>query len=324
MLTATVRAMTQALLGDRVWENVQPWLAGHKHLDAAIGYVGSTGGKVLVPAPGSRVIVDGSAPALAQGMTSPTVLGRWVRAGVQVASLAGLHAKCMVITPAAGRPVAVIGSANASQHSTTQLRELAVLLDSEELVAAVGAQLDVWWAQADPLDAAWLAWAATVYQRPKGRPPRRRDRASVVNPAAPLWLRDVVDERVTFDQPVAAKLQAFREHHTSHEVAGLGMSDGEAKKIHVGDTVVLYTVGESGPPHGNARADAPAIVARLDPVIGAGEPVAFLVRRPGLPTRRVSEIARAVGLKPADFPVDEPITDQARKDAVFALWPQRP
>lgn len=159
-------AMGNELLGDKVWSDLAPHLKHATTVNAAIGYVSSTAESVFAPPAGSRLVVDGSDPALRRGLTSPAVLRRWKARGVDIRSVAGLHAKSMVITYADQTRRVVVGSANASKNSANALRELAVILDDSALADSLESLFNGWWAMGQEVDTTWLDRADGVYQAP--------------------------------------------------------------------------------------------------------------------------------------------------------------
>ncbi len=90
---------------------------------AAISYVGRSADELLLLGVGDSVVFDGSDEALRGGLSSPAALRRWHDAGVQLYSLAGLHAKILLVEDTTGRvrPHLLVGSMNLSRHSNEAL-----------------------------------------------------------------------------------------------------------------------------------------------------------------------------------------------------------
>lgn len=119
-----------------VTKNVWPTIAnllGEKTI-AAIGYVGKNAAEILPLPAGSKIVIDGSETAVKCGATVPAGVEGLLSNGVSVFSIEGLHSK-MLWTDSGGGLV-VVGSANASHHSTT-LIEAVVISDDTKLCADV-------------------------------------------------------------------------------------------------------------------------------------------------------------------------------------------
>src|SRR4030067_2173465 len=89
-----------------------------------------------VPAPtllplrnGDLLVTDASDASIASGHTSASTLEKYFKSGVELFNLPDLHAKVLVLDH-----WAVVGSANASQHSALVYFEAAVISDRPELV----------------------------------------------------------------------------------------------------------------------------------------------------------------------------------------------
>lgn len=134
----------------------------------AVAYC-STGARRLLPLlPGSVLVVDASEAAVKSGQTDPKELAKFVRAGVEVHSAAGLHAKVFVFAR-----TAVVGSTNASRRSAKHLQE-AVLISSERHVVRQARDF-VLDQTGERLTIAHLKRLATIYRPPKFAPVRVND-----------------------------------------------------------------------------------------------------------------------------------------------------
>ncbi|WP_072689829.1 phospholipase D family protein [Rhodococcus marinonascens] len=124
----------RVIAGRSIWDELTPLLAPYStSITAAVAYVGSGASTILGLQRGSAIIVDADRKTVRSGSTDPRVLLDWVKAGVKVYSLKGLHAK-MILAEAVGAEhdaFAVIGSANLSQSSATRLFESVALADGE-------------------------------------------------------------------------------------------------------------------------------------------------------------------------------------------------
>lgn len=110
-----------------LWSTLSLKAAKSKSRRAAIAYV--TNAKLLPLQSGDVLVTDASDAAIAGGCTSAAVLAKYFDLGVELFSLESLHAKVAIFDD-----WAVIGSANASQHSATYYIEAAVITDRPDLV----------------------------------------------------------------------------------------------------------------------------------------------------------------------------------------------
>src|SRR5690349_2161173 len=107
------------LLTNSVWKHISKAArAAKSNSDVAVAYWGGGGSKLLPLLRGSTVVVDMSLSAVRSGQTNPSDLLRLMKRGVDVHSVANLHAKVLVC----GK-TAFVGSANASSHSAGCLLE---------------------------------------------------------------------------------------------------------------------------------------------------------------------------------------------------------
>ncbi|MER6591210.1 phospholipase D-like domain-containing protein [Micromonospora purpureochromogenes] len=305
------------LIADDTWHGLESYLGQATRKRAAIAYVGSAAADLLGLVSGDLIIIDGSDAALGAGLVDPAVIGAWLAAGVEVRSLWGLHAKVMHLQ--GRRTRVVIGSANASAHSRDRLREAAVVTDDEGLCAQVIEQLDVWQADSDRIDAAWLTHARQVYRPPViASPPRASRRLSR------LWVGMAVNEPTALLGKAAAVAERLEQRHGHSSVLPWRMYRGDERMVRQGDEVVLVDVGPiRQEPRKNSRAWPPARVARVV-TEERRRPVALLVwpnNAGDLGTvsfEKVNETVQAVG---GEIDWDKPFEAQSPEaKALRALW----
>lgn len=130
------------IISANLWDTIQKKAKHAQHCRAAIAYV--TDPALLPLRNGDLLVTDASNASIAAGRTSAVTLEKYFKSGVDLFSLSDLHAKVLVLDD-----WAVVGSANASQHSALVYFEAAVLSDRPDLVG-----------QADKL-VAFLAKAGT-------------------------------------------------------------------------------------------------------------------------------------------------------------------
>ncbi len=92
--------------------------ATNGHVYAAIGYIGADAHRLLPLGAKGLLVCDASPAAVSNGSTNPKALYKFLKAGVEVFSFPGLHAKVVVLPRRA-----FVGSANASKNSEKRLFE---------------------------------------------------------------------------------------------------------------------------------------------------------------------------------------------------------
>lgn len=152
---------------DAVWHRITALAARPRRGPAwvAAAYVGGAAPDLLPLRRGDTLIVDASDAALRAGVTNPSSLRQYLRAGVAIYTRSGLHAKVYVF----GR-TAIIGSANASRASASNLVEAAVsstdpavVHDAIDFVRGLTAE----WAA---IDERRVERMSTIYRPPRFRP----------------------------------------------------------------------------------------------------------------------------------------------------------
>lgn len=120
------------------FEAGKPWLAITKALRsagpryAAVAYVAHGADELLPLKAGDVLIANIGDSAMGSRSTSPAVVRRFLERGVDVYSWDRLHAKVMATTR-----LAIIGSANASTNSATNVDEAVVITDDQATIEQV-------------------------------------------------------------------------------------------------------------------------------------------------------------------------------------------
>ena len=155
--------MTVQFIGGDVWLQITKACQCRGQRRAAIAFLGRDAPRLLPLRRGDVLVVNASDAALLARATSPDALEAYLAAGVRVWSTPRLHAKVLV-TP----QQAVIGSANASMHSS-QLDEGVVVTDDRVAIAAVRAFI-TGLGETIPVDDKFVSAARATWER--GRPSR--------------------------------------------------------------------------------------------------------------------------------------------------------
>jgi hypothetical protein len=156
--------MGELLYGPALWSRIREKAAAVNSRKAAVAYVGKNADELIAFSSGDTVVVDGSDNALRAGSTNPETLSRWYKAGAEIYSYEGLHAKVLVL----GHTV-VVGSANVSWHSHDRLLEAAVVDTTTALRRSAVVMIDELVASSlEPVDEIWLKAARALYHPSKG------------------------------------------------------------------------------------------------------------------------------------------------------------
>ena len=175
--------------GEAAWSAITRAVARSRGtVYAAIGYVGMAAPDILPLKRGDVLICDASPGTVAAGATRPEPLATYLRRGVEVWSLEGLHAKTIVLP---GR--AFVGSANASATSRDDLVEVVV----ESTDTATRRELRLWMDRlpAIQLDGGDIRRLSSLAPKPVRSGPTKPAVGSLPSPLTQLRIySDVVSE----------------------------------------------------------------------------------------------------------------------------------
>jgi len=145
---------TRLYYGTDLWDEISPITQTDGPRKAAIAFLGHDAPDLLAGFQrGDRLIVNAGPRALTSGATSAEALAALFKRGVRLASHDRLHAKVLVT-----EHWAVIGSSNAS-NASNRSEEAGVITDDEGIVADATTMIDGLWAQAEAINASFIARA---------------------------------------------------------------------------------------------------------------------------------------------------------------------
>lgn len=310
--------------GEHIWDNLSGPIVAATRRRAAIAYAGRNASRILPLGRDDIVVVDGSDTALAAGSTHPTALDEWLGAGARVWSLADLHAKVILLEHDDETRTAIVGSANISEHSNNELIEAAIITDDETVCEAVSVELDRWVGWAEPVDAAWLDRARTLYREPQRPAPAAGGRRPRIDLGAPLWL----GMWTPIGEPLSAAAeaeyeQAVRRHGERGEVDWWQLDDGDESSVIPGHNVVLANNPSArDEPVGQSTAWGPAKIVRVVPGTKRHRPVAILVIDPELERHRFSYLKATVERAGGVVDWQCPLPRRAA-ESVYRIWFRR-
>jgi len=160
------------ILTDNIWKQVAPHARSCERRLAALAYV-STDTRITFRK-GDLLVCDASDAAVKSGETSASVLSKWQKAGVHIYSRPGLHAKVLVMGTKA-----LVGSANLSESSATQLREASLLTSRVVIVSQAKAFVHLAKSEATEVDDEFLSRARKLKvtkRKPHGPLKRKRQK----------------------------------------------------------------------------------------------------------------------------------------------------
>lgn len=153
----------------------------------AVAYC-STGARELMPLrKGSLLVVNMSEPTVVAGLTNPSEIIKFIEDGVEVHTVANLHAKVFTT----GR-YAIVGSSNASRTSASHHCEAAVVTTNRTLVQECQAFIQNLSGELVELDHAKRL--EELYRPPRSPGVQRRKSNRSVTVYSPLWLVPLVHE----------------------------------------------------------------------------------------------------------------------------------
>jgi len=201
------------LLTQNVWAQVAKQLKADDKKIAAIAYV--TDETHLAFGDGDVLICDASDEAIKSGETKALLLKAYLKAGVELYSCRGLHAKTLV----SGK-LAVVGSSNLSASSANRLIEVSLLTHRLQIRSQVRAFVQMLIPSSTRIDAAFVARACMlpIALKPMGG---NVPRADIKQPSNRWWVVSTV--------PISDKIQEreAKLEETGSEVAKSRMSDPE-------------------------------------------------------------------------------------------------
>lgn len=175
--------MPTELLYQDVWKRITQLSKTCARAQVAVAYVSKGARNLLTLGPGSLLVVDACEDAVRSRCTNPAELLYFQRKGVEIHSVANLHAKVFVFGSRA-----IIGSANVSNRSADYLQEAVVETSERNIVASCRAF--VLKLRGEVLERPHLLELQNLYNSvpAKGIPRRSETGSRSLVTHAPLWL----------------------------------------------------------------------------------------------------------------------------------------
>lgn len=242
------------LVSEKVWESLRT-VTWPGPVRAAIAYVGREAPDLLPLGAGDTLVFDGSDESLAGGTTNPAALQVLFDRGVILVSVARLHAKVIVAgVEEAGERKTLVGSANASEHSRTSLREAALLTDDIEVAEQADLQIDEWSGdpEAEWVDQQWIDRAVKIYRpRRSAIPPRKVRRPGESNQR--LWIAPWTVDEIPLSAAVESAVGHYSARFSELDVWTYRLVD-EDHDVKPSDELLVFEVkDDQDEPHGNRR-----------------------------------------------------------------------
>lgn len=225
------------ILTDNIWSHIKRLSRKPGRKSAAIAYV-STSNYVRF-GDGDVLVCDASVSAIKSGETSAAVLAQFHKAGAQIFSCPGLHAKTLVL----GRSV-LVGSCNLSESSANVLRECAILSSDTTLRSQTLAFIHGLAKQSEPVDDAFIVRILRMrVSKRRGKAPRKR---KTLRFGKRTWVISTVlldEDRYQDEAPLVAEAEKGvkrKLHKTRAEIANVRWTgkDRFRRLAREGDTLI--------------------------------------------------------------------------------------
>lgn len=221
----------QRVLADNLWDTVRDLSAARSsRIQAAIAFITTDH---LNLRRGDLLVCDATHEAILYGKTSANVLRGAFERGVKLYSLAGLHAKMIVIDRAV-----IVGSANMSNNSLS-LYEASVVTDNAETRSQVTTLMKSYRARAVPIDEDYLSAIEAIVPYPTKQVTQKPSRPIVVNdpriwliPTRPLAERIVDEEEELAERAINDAKKLIRKRTKAVDwirMSGAGRARSEPK-----------------------------------------------------------------------------------------------
>jgi hypothetical protein len=168
------------ILSNGMWSEIGRLSKKARERRAAIAYVTKDS---LGLKRGDTLVVDASDAAIKGGQTSARALWSLSRRGVQLFSFPGLHAKVISLGD-----TAIIGSANMSANSATDLLEAAIATDAPSIVAGVTSLIYRVCERSLALSTTEIRRLMQIKVTPRLHVPRRQSGRGIAETGATTWL----------------------------------------------------------------------------------------------------------------------------------------
>ena len=150
------------LITNKVWNHIGKCAKENKNRYVAVAYLATNASKYLHLEFGDVLVVDASESNIRSGATNPFEIDKYILNGVELYSYEKLHAKVFVFGN-----MALIGSANVSDNSATELTECMVEFKNPSTVSA--ARGFVRSLAVEPLSPEYVKYLKTIYKPPKSK-----------------------------------------------------------------------------------------------------------------------------------------------------------
>lgn len=225
------------LITESVWRHIRKYTKIKSNKYVAVAYLGKGASKLLPLDSGDVLVVDASVNSIKSGRTNPYELESYLKKGVEVFSYANLHAKVFVFGH-----IAIIGSANVSNHSKNVLTECMVTVKSPKIVSeARGFVKSLAREQLSPV---YVKYLTTIY-RPPMEQRRKKEKSTDQISETSLWIQSLRDYEFTETEQSSyeigkKKVKKYIVDKEKYEVVGIRYQDKDklVEKAKIGDLII--------------------------------------------------------------------------------------
>lgn len=224
------------LITENVWRHIQKYSKIKSNKYVAVAYLGKGASKLLPLDSGDVLVVDASVNSIKSGRTNPYELESYLKKGVEVFSYENLHAKVFVFGH-----IALIGSANVSNHSENVLTECMVTVKSPKIVSEARGFIKS--LAREQLSPEYVKYLITIYRPPMEQ--RGKEKFTDQLSETSLWIQSLRDYEFTETEQSAyeigkKKVKKNIVDKRKYEVVGIRYQDNDklVEKGKIGDLII--------------------------------------------------------------------------------------
>lgn len=260
---------TITVVTGQVWESLTAECTGGRTKYLAISYLGDGAADLLDLRKGDRLVTDLSDDTVRSGATNPREALRILQRGVEIDSVANLHAKTFVCGS-----TTIVGSANPSNNSAKYLLEAGAIIRTREVATQVREWIESLRGERVGVD----TLKRKITLMPKRRPAKRIGRKTSAKPGvplhAPLWLVSIADADwyPDHEKAVTRRSRALKKERArrGYDVTEWEWRGTFAKRLKPGDQIIQLDEDEP------SRVYEPQTVLEVEYKKHEGRPVAYV------------------------------------------------
>ncbi|WXG46148.1 MAG: phospholipase D family protein [Candidatus Atabeyarchaeum deiterrae] len=173
--------MAVKVLGSDLWSTITSLSRHSTRRYVAVAYLGQGANRLLPLGKGDCLVVNMSESTVRGGQTNPSEIEKYLAKGVNVFTCLNLHAKAFVFDR-----MAIVSSANVSQHSKHELIEMGLLCRDRDVVSRVRGWIKS--LQRDPVSPEYVKRCKRLYRPPRMHNTSSKGRGTALPSYSTVWL----------------------------------------------------------------------------------------------------------------------------------------